>query len=245
MELFVERAPREAENFRLLATGAADADSARRDRRLPSHQHVHASAPLPCAARRRARRVCAHRPRTASGGRGGAAHRSGRGTRACVRRRSARRAPFRRCPLRARRAWRARSGQPFAARPGRVAELRDAHVRARQRQLRHFPGALPRLSPALRLRGSLSRTTRAPQFTLTLGRVPSRDCASPRPALVFGRLLRGYGLLRHLEALPTNHTGEPIATVRAPRVRVRLLRHISLFAFLGEDHGFRRTPAGR
>ncbi len=51
------------------------------------------------------------------------------------------------------------------------------------------------------------------QFALTLGRVPSRDGGGR--CTVFGRLIRGYGLLRHLEALPTRADGAPLSPVRA------------------------------
>jgi hypothetical protein len=46
-----------------------------------------------------------------------------------------------------------------------------------------------------------------------LGRVPSRDGGGR--CTVFGRLIRGYGLLRHLEALPTRADGAPLSPVRA------------------------------
>jgi len=54
----------------------------------------------------------------------------------------------------------------------------------------------------------------APQFALTLGQTGERDALpSGRRACVFGRLIRGYGLLRQLEALPTRD-GAPVDQAR-------------------------------
>ena len=47
------------------------------------------------------------------------------------------------------------------------------------------------------------------QFAVTLGPVPSRDAR----CCVFGRLIRGYGLLRELERLPLR-SGAPLQPVR-------------------------------
>jgi hypothetical protein len=112
------------------------------------------------------------------------------------------------------------------------------------------------------------------QFALTLGRASSRDDGGSggggggggahRRCTVFGRLIRGYGLLRHLEALPTRADGAPLSLVRAhtrthtrtlcTRVTVRILappgsvRQQVLIAACGElgeaDDGVVLAPDG-
>jgi hypothetical protein len=78
--------------------------------------------------------------------------------------------------------------------------------------------------PPARARCADAPRARRAQFALTLGAAPGRDALPHgRRAAVFGRLVRGYGLLRHLEALPTRACGAPLQPVRA-RTRAVPLR---------------------
>jgi hypothetical protein len=70
----------------------------------------------------------------------------------------------------------------------------------------------------------------ASQFALTLGQTGERDALpSGRRACVFGRLIRGYGLLRQLEALPTRD-GAPVDQARPACEAARSTRSLRFLA---------------
>ena len=91
----------------------------------------------------------------------------------------------------------------------------------------------------------------ASQFALTLGQTGERDALpSGRRACVFGRLIRGYGLLRQLEALPTRD-GAPVDQARPACNAARNTRSLQtqvLVASCGElrsgDDGVVTGPDG-